>query len=117
MPLDEDYPLTARDFARKLRTVLEADSKLDAKARENLGHVLNSLADKACDLDHLIQRLANDPLSPAQVGELLIALELTLAPLRGYAEDLRGKLFDIGDRLKGIGTAKRAGDALVADPR
>ena len=108
MPLDEDYPLTARDFARKLRSVLEVDSELNAAARETLAHALNSLADRACDLDHIVQRLANDSLTPSEVGELLIAVELTMVPLRGYAEDLRGKLFDIGDRLK---TAEPAASA------
>ena len=48
----------------------------------------------------LVRRLVEEEHTPAEIGELLIAFELTTEQLRGYSDTVDGKLYEIGDRLK-----------------
>lgn len=70
--------------------------------REELALALNQMADKARDLDEIMDRLLNEPHSPAEIGELLIAFELTTEQIRGHSDTIDGKMYKIGDRLKGV---------------
>jgi hypothetical protein len=108
MSLDEDYPRTHRDLASRLRQVLAQDSELSPADREELAASINDMADLACDLEDIFNRLLNEPHTPSEIGELLIAFELTTEQLRGNSDTIDGKLYEIGDRLK---AAKAAGGA------
>jgi hypothetical protein len=106
MPLDEDFPRTNRNWTAQLQTLLSCDPGLDSKDREEIALALNDLADKACDLDEMVRRLFQEPHTPAEIGELLMAFELTTEQLRGQSEAINGKLYAIGDRLKELPAAK-----------
>ena len=41
------------------------------------------------------------------LGELLIAFELTTEQIRGHSDTIDGKLYEIGDRLKGVKAGKK----------
>jgi hypothetical protein len=101
MGLEEDYPKTSRGLMARWRQLLAVVPDLDLKARETLALALNELADHARDLDDIMNRLLDEPHTPAEVGDLLIAVELTLEQIRGYSDDVDGKLYEIGDRLNG----------------
>ena len=102
MSLDEEYPNTHRNLTARLRALLETVPRLPEGEREDLATALNSMADTARDLDDIVQRLLNEPHTPEEIGELLIAFELTTEQIRGHSDTIDGKLYDIGDRLKAV---------------
>ena len=108
MSLDEEYPKARRNATRQLGALLKSDTALKANEREEVVLGLNNLADKARDLDEIFGRLLNEPHTKAKVGELLIAFQLTLGQILGASEFVNGKLYDIGDRLKGVKRTVRA---------
>ncbi len=108
MSLDEEYPKTFRNVSARLRALLEIDPDLPERERGDLATALNAMADKARDLDDIVHRLLNEPHTPAEVGELLIAFELTTEQIRGHSDTIDGKLYEIGDRLKALKTAESA---------
>jgi Asp-tRNA(Asn)/Glu-tRNA(Gln) amidotransferase A subunit family amidase len=108
MSLDEEYPKTHRDYLGNLRVLLAKDTGLDPEVRDEVATAINDLADKARDLEEIVQRLLTEPHSPAEVGELLIALELTTEQIRGESDLIDGKLYEIGDRLRGVAPAGEA---------
>ena len=107
MSLDEEYPKTlGKDYSR-LRRLLECVPDLGQKEREEIADTLNDMANLASDLNDIVSRLANEEHTPAEIGALLIAFELTTEQLRGHSDTIDGKLYEIGDRLKAIKVAGR----------
>jgi hypothetical protein len=102
MSLDEEYPKTQRNFLPGLRNLLAKDAELNPELRDEVATAINDLADKARDLEEIVQRLLNETHTPAEIGELLIALELTTEQIRGESDLIDGKLYEIGDRLRGV---------------
>jgi hypothetical protein len=102
MSLDEDYPKTFHRQAAQLERLLKCDSELTPEQREEIADSLNGRADLACDLADIVNRLLNEKHTPAEIGELLIAFELTTEQIRGHSDVIDGKLYEIGDRLKGV---------------
>jgi hypothetical protein len=100
MSLDEEYPKTFRKTSSRFRELLAHDTALSAEERDELARALSDMADKARDLDEIATRLLEEPHTPQEIGELLIAFELTTEQLRGHSDDIDGKLYEIGDRLK-----------------
>ena len=100
MSLDEDYPKTCRQTLGQFRELLALDAALSAKLREDLAISLCDMADKARDLDEIASRLLDETHTPKEIGELLIAFELTTEQIRGHSDTIDGKLYEIGDRLK-----------------
>jgi hypothetical protein len=100
--LDEDYPKTHTNLMGTLRALLAQDRELSAKDQEDLAISLNEMFDKARDLEDIMNRLLNEKHTPAEVGELLIAFELTTEQIRGHSDVIDGKLYEIGDRLRGV---------------
>ncbi len=107
MELDEEYPKMVRDKTAQLRSLLDQDPALSAKEREEYALAINDMADKACDLNEIFERLLNEPHTMAEVGELLIAFELTTEQIRGNSDVIDGKLYEIADRLKGVSPARK----------
>ncbi len=101
MSLTDEYPKSNRKVKQKLLSLLELDTGLSADERREVAMGLNELADKARDLDDIFIRLLNEPHTPAEIGDLLIAFRLTLADIHGASDFVYGKLYDIGDRLRG----------------
>ena len=85
--------------------MLEVVPDLPESERADLALALNAMADKARDLDDIVQRLLNEPHTPKEIGELLIAFELTTEQIRGHSDTVDGKLYEIGDRLKAMKSA------------
>jgi hypothetical protein len=102
MSLDEDYPKMHRDHAAHLRALLAQDSGLTPEEGQEIAMAINSMADVAWDLNEIFQRLVEEKHTPAEVGELLIAFELTTEQIRGFSDVIDGKLYEIGDRLAGV---------------
>jgi hypothetical protein len=100
--LDEDYPKTCRRRTAQLLALLQRVSDLPPREREDLAISMNQMADKARDLDDIVDRLLNEPHTPVEIGELLTAFELTTEQIRGHSDTIDGKLYDIADRLKGV---------------
>jgi len=107
MALQEDYPKTNRDHYARLRKLLERDPRLDSEQRDAIAMALNDMADKACDLEDITQRLLNESHTPAEIGELLVAFELTTEQIRGSSDVIDGKLYEIADRLKGVSPPRK----------
>jgi hypothetical protein len=101
MELDEAYPKMLRKRTVRFRELLALDGTLSAEQRDDLARALCDMADKARDLDDIATRLLKEPHTPQEIGELLIAFELTTEQLRGSSDDIDGKLYEIADRLKG----------------
>src|SRR5437899_10556164 len=101
MELDEEYPKTNRKRTGRIKALLELVPDLDPRQREDLAISLDQMADKARDLDDIMNRLLDEPHSPKEIGELLIAFELTTEQIRGHSDVIDGKLYEIGDRLRG----------------
>jgi hypothetical protein len=97
---DEEYPKASRKDYPRLRRLLECVPDLGQTEREGIADTLNDMANLANDLNDLVSRLANEEHTPAEIGELLIAFELTTEQLRGHSDTINGKLYEIGDRLK-----------------
>ncbi len=101
MNLDEEYPKTQRPLVARFRQLLEADTGLSAAEREDVARSLNSIADKAHDIDDIVERLLRPGCAIHEAGHLLIALQLTSEQIRVASDLLEDKLFEIGDRLRG----------------
>jgi hypothetical protein len=97
MSLDEEYPKTHTNRMAALRRLLAGVPGLEAQ--EEIALSLNEMADKAEDLVDIMNRLLNERHTPAELGELLIAFELTTEQIRGHSDVIDGKLYDIGDKL------------------
>ena len=108
MSLDEDYPKTLRKDYSRLRQLLECVPDLGPKEREEIADTLNDMANLANDLNDIVSRLLNEEHKPAEIGELLIAFELTTEQIRGHSDTIDRKLYAIGDRLKTVELADRA---------
>ena len=102
MSLDEDYPKTFRRRSRQVEKLFEGVTGMTPAQREEIADAISSMADKAVDLDEIVNRLLNEPHTPAEIGELLIAFELTTEQIRGDFDTIDGKLYEIGDQLKGV---------------
>jgi hypothetical protein len=105
MPLDEEYPRTFRKTTARFRQLLSHDATLSPAQRDQLAQALSDMADKARDLDEIATRLLGEPHTPQEIGELLMAFELTTEQIRGHSDVFDGKLYDIADAL-----TKPAGD-------
>jgi hypothetical protein len=105
--LDEDYPKNHANHVRALCGLLAADPDLDPDTREEVAIALNEVTDKASDLLDILHRLLHEDHTQAEVGELLIALELTTEQIRGHSDTFDGKLYEIGDRLKGTHSTEK----------
>jgi hypothetical protein len=104
MSLLEQYPKTQRNETARLRALLERVPGLGPREREDLAMAINNVADKALDLNDIFLRLLEGPLDPTELGELLIAFELTTEQIRGDSDVINGKFYDLGDRLKTSGS-------------
>jgi hypothetical protein len=102
MELDEEYPKTCRRRTERLKALLQSVPRLTSEEREEIAASMNQMADKARDLDDIVDRLLNEPHTPAEIGELLTAFELTTESLRGHSDTIDGKLYEVADRLKGV---------------
>jgi hypothetical protein len=100
MSLDEEYPKSScKDYSR-LRRLLECVPDLGQEERKEIADTLNDMARLASDLTDIVSRLTHEDHTPGEIGELLIAFELTTEQLRGHSDTIDGKLYEIGDRLK-----------------
>jgi hypothetical protein len=106
MELNEEYPKMYRNQTARLRAVLECVPGLEAREREDIAMALNVMADKACDLDEIVQRLVNESHTPTEIGELLIAFELTTEQIRGHSDTIDGKFYEFADRIKALSKKK-----------
>ena len=102
MELDEEYPKKKRNSTARLRKMLAAAPGLNARDIETLAFAMNVMADKAFDLNEIFERILYEPHTLKEIAELLIAFELTTEQLRGFSDDIDGKLYEIADRLKGL---------------
>jgi hypothetical protein len=109
MSLTEEYPKTRRDFTAPLRLLFQRVPGLGPTEGADYALAINEMADKAHDLDDIVRRLIEGQYSPVQLGELLIAFELTTEQLRGASDIINGKLYEVGDRLKGRSPDGKAG--------
>ncbi len=57
MSLDEEYPKAFRNVTARLRALLEIVPGLPEREREDIATALNAMADKARDLDDIVQCL------------------------------------------------------------
>ncbi len=94
--------------------MLNGDSGLKERPLEDLATSLNQIADKARDLDEIMTRLLDEKHSPAEIGDLLIAFELTLEQIRGHSDVVDGKLYEIGERLKGDSSSETPSEGVPA---
>jgi hypothetical protein len=100
MSLLDEYPKMRRDLTARLRKLLERVPGLGPRESEDYALAINDMADKAHDLNEIFHRLTEQELSAAELGDLLIAFELTTEQLRGTSDAINGKLYEFGDRLK-----------------
>lgn len=100
MGLEEHYPKHHTNHVRKLCSLLTLAPHLDVRAREDIALAVNEMADKAADLVDVMRRLVEEKHTPEEVGDLLIAFELTTEQIRGQAESVEGKLYEVGDALR-----------------
>jgi hypothetical protein len=107
MSLDEEYPKSSRRDYSKLRRLLECVPDLGQKEREEIADTLNDMSNLASDLKDIVNRLVNEEHTPAEIGQLLIAFELTTEQIRGHSDTIDGRLYEIGDRLKATELADR----------
>jgi hypothetical protein len=108
MSLDEEYPKSSRRDYSRLRRLLECVPDLGQQDRVEIADTLNDMARLASDLNDIVSRLTNEEHTPGEIGELLIAFELTTEQIRGHSDTIDGKLYEIGDRLKTAKLARRA---------
>jgi hypothetical protein len=107
MSLDEEYPKSSRRDYSKLRRLLECVPDLGQKEREEIADTLIDMSNLASDLKDIVNRLVNEEHTPAEIGQLLIAFELTTEQIRGHSDTIDGRLYEIGDRLKATELADR----------
>jgi hypothetical protein len=100
MSILDAYPKTNRNHTAQLRALLQQVPGLGPRDREDLAAAMNSMADKAWDLNEIFERLLREGHDPCTLAELLTAFQLTTEQLRGDSDMLDGKLYDCADRLK-----------------
>jgi hypothetical protein len=100
MGLEEEYPKSNQKTSNALRALLARGANLDAKEWDFITLAINDMANKARDLDEIHNRLLRPGLSPQEVGELVIALQLTAEAISVNTDALEDRLYEIGDALK-----------------
>ena len=100
MSLDEDYPKCFRHRSRKIEKLLECVPGMTPEDREEIAMSLDAMADKAVDLNDIVDRLLTEEHTCTEIAELLIAFELTTEQIRGQSDVIDGKLYDAADRLQ-----------------
>ena len=100
MSVLDDYPKVNRDEVKKLREVLARVPNLEGQALRDFAASINDLADKACDVEDIFQRLLRGPASADELADLLIALQLTLEQIRGESGWMGERLYEYGDSLR-----------------
>src|SRR5262245_61127687 len=99
MSILDRYPLNKTDIVKPLRAVLEQVPGLSHRQSEDYAVAINGIADKARELEHILQRLLSRQVPSSDLAELLVAFEMTLEQIRGDSDVLKGKLYDLSDRL------------------
>jgi hypothetical protein len=100
--LAKEYPKTRRERTARLAALLKCVPGLKLTERRAIASALNIIADKAHDLDAIVDRLLHQEHTPAEIGELLLAFQEVTEYVRSYDENLMGRLYEIFDRVKGL---------------
>jgi hypothetical protein len=104
MSVLDEYPKTNRQLHKRIHDVLTRVPGLEARDAGEYANSINDLADKACDLEEIFQRLLAGPATADDLADLLIAFELTLEQINGEFGCMDGKFYEMGDRLRPEGT-------------
>jgi hypothetical protein len=96
------YPRTDRPLVKPLTDALRAVPGLKAVHARVIAQSLKQLADKAHDLDEILDRILNEKHDPGEVAELVMAFQLVTEQLASYADVMGDKLYDLFDRAKGL---------------
>ncbi len=100
--LARQYPRANRPLVRPLTDALKRVPGLKATQARVVAQSLTQLADKAHDLDEIIDRILNEKHDPDEVAELVMAFQVVTEQLASYADVMGGKLYDLFDRAKGL---------------
>jgi hypothetical protein len=100
MSILDQYPKTYTNMTQRLRALLARVPGADPRECEDLARAINGMADKACDLHDIFQRMLQEPLPVQELADLLVAFELTTEQIRGDSDTIDGKLYDLSDRLR-----------------
>jgi hypothetical protein len=100
--LARQYPRTDRPLVKPLTDALKAVPGLKAVHARVVAQSLKQLADKAHDLDEIIDRILSGKHGPGEVAELALAFQLVTEQLASYADVMGDKLYDLFDRAQGL---------------
>jgi hypothetical protein len=100
--LARQYPRTDRPLVKPLTDALKAVPGLKAVHARVVAQSLKQLADKAHDLDDIIDRILSGKHGPGEVAELVMAFQVVTEQLASYADVMGDKLYDLFDRAKGL---------------
>jgi len=100
-----EYPKTNRQLKVQLVELLSRFAILKPTARKELANRINVIADKARDLDEIVQRLLNERHDPEDIAELLYAFQDMVGYIRSYSEKLAIPIVEIFDHAKGFGAS------------
>ena len=103
--LAREYPKTNRQLKGQLVELLSRFAILKPTARKELANRINVIADKARDLDEIVQRLLNERHDPEDIAELLYAFQDMAGYIRSYSEKLAIPIVEIFDHAKGFGAS------------
>jgi hypothetical protein len=99
--LAKEYPQADYDRS-SLADLLKCVPGLKHSDRKAMAQSLKVIADRASDMEEIMQRILKEKHSPAEIAELLLAFNEMINYVRSYGQNLSPKLCDVFDRLKGL---------------
>jgi hypothetical protein len=102
--LAKEYPKAHRELKPQLVALLSEFPNLKPGIRKETANRINVIADKARDLEEIVQRLLNEKHNPEESAELLYAFQHVAGYIRSYSEKLGNPIVEVFDRAKGFDT-------------
>ncbi len=100
--LAKEYPRTNTNRTARLTDLLKPVPGLKPSERKDIAHALTVIADKALDLDEIMNRILDEKHSLEEIAELLVAFAEMTNYVCSYRRNLSPRLYEIFDRLKGL---------------
>jgi hypothetical protein len=97
-----EYPRADRPLVKPLTDALKAVPGVKAVQARVAAQCIKQLADKAHDLDEIVERLLHQERDPGKVAELVLAFQLVSEQLASCADVIGEKLYDVFDQAKGL---------------
>lgn len=100
--LAKEYPRIDRPLIHPLADALKGIPGLKPARARVVAQSLKQIADRAHDLDEIIDRILHEKYDPGEIAELVMAFQIVTEQLCSYADIMEERLYELFDGAKGL---------------